>query len=413
MKRTLVIIPIVLVLAIALVISFRLMTLKPDTSHINPAQKLAQYSKPAVVRIFDYAVVEVDANPNSDPILLNILREKNYQLIVGGAGSGFTINPNGYIVTNAHVVQTNKLTEQEIANLALDNLAQEIATGYNFDPAGVKQYLLENTAWVAVKKYLQVYLPDGSHFDGEVKSYGAPVGEGKDVAVVKIEGKNLPALSLGDSDKVQLQSNVMVFGYPAAADSSVLSPDSQLVVSITNGKVSATDKKSAQGSPIIQIDAAATHGNSGGPVLAEDGTVIGILTFRGDTVMGQEVQGFNFVVPVNTLKEFVSQAGAKNELGEVDKLYREGLDFYWGGYYNDALEKFEEVQRLYSNHSEVKKLITECQQKSHESKKILWSKYRMAFLAFDVADIILIIGLLIATFSLKKKEDLVEKDLNL
>lgn len=112
-----------------------------------------------------------------------------------------------------------------------------------------------------------------------------------------------------------------------------MSIDSSLVVSITDGKVSAVDKKSAQGAPILQISAPTTHGNSGGPVVREDGSIVGLLTFRGNTVYGQEVQGFNFVVPVSTVKEFVDQAGAKNDEGDVDKLYKEGLELYWGRYY--------------------------------------------------------------------------------
>jgi hypothetical protein len=242
-----------------------------------------------------------------------------------------------------------------------------------------------------------VVLPNSTiSLDGEVKSYGAPVGEGKDVAVVKIEGKNYPTIMIGNSEKVQLQDSIWLFGYPGAADSEILSPNSSTVVSITDGKISAVDKKSTQGAPVLQISAAATHGNSGGPVIDEKGNIIGLLTFRGDTVNGQEVQGFNFAVPSETIMEFVNQSGAKNEIGDVDKLYREGLELYWGGYYKDALAKFEQVQRLNSNHSEIKKLITDSEQNSAKSKT-LWSKYKTIFIAYDAAAGLIVIVLIIFT----------------
>jgi serine protease Do len=236
-----------------------------------------------------------------------------------------------------------------------------------------------------------------------VKSYGAPINEGKDVAVLKIEGKNLPTLPLGDSDNIQNQDNIWVSGYPAAADSDLLSPDSSLVSSMNAGQISATSKKTEQGSPVIQINAAATHGNSGGPVINKKGEIIGLLTFRGDTVNGQEVQGFNFAVPVNTVKEFVNQAGAKNAKSDTDKLYQEGLNLYWGGYYKHALEKFESVQRIYPNHSEIKQYIANSEKKMGSSIT-LWSDYTTIYYIVDGVSGVLIIILLLFTFAFRPKQ---------
>jgi hypothetical protein len=261
--------------------------------------------------------------------------------------------------------------------------------------------MLTYTQYTGIQKVIKVILPGGETLDGEVKSYGAPVNEGKDVAVLKIEGKNLPTLKLGNSETIQNQDNIWVSGYPAAADSDLLSPDSSLVSSMNAGQISATDKKTEQGSPVIQINAAATHGNSGGPVINEKGEIIGLLTFRGDTVNGQEVQGFNFSVPVNTVKEFTNQAGAKNTSSSTDKLYKEGLELYWGGYYNNALEKFEAVQRLYPNHSEIKKFITNSEQRAGDSKT-LWTDYKTIFYIVDGVAALLILLLLIFTFVRKR-----------
>lgn len=401
----------IIVVFVAFIISSMLLvSKKPDISKISKAQQISEYTKPAVVRIVNAAFVKWRYTPDSDAYfyyldsaIMEYLKSVDYQTSEITAGSGAIINPNGYIVTNAHVVELSKLDNVQIAKNQIVDMSIEICKffnskyGVNFKPEAVATYLLNHLQIAGVDRLIKVILPGGGDFmDGEIKSYGAPTGEGKDVAVIKIEKNNLPSIILGDSEKIQLQDSIWVFGYPAAADSKLLSKESILVVSITDGKVSATDKKSTQGAPVLQINAAATHGNSGGPVINEDGNVVGLLTFRSEN-NPKETQGFNFAVPVNTVKEFVSQAGAKNEEGGINKLYKEGLQLYWAGYYKDALGKFEAVQRLNSNHSEIKKLISDCQQKSAQSK-ILWSKYKNVALGLDALALLCIIALVYFAF---------------
>ncbi|WP_342433060.1 trypsin-like peptidase domain-containing protein [Neobacillus sp. FSL H8-0543] len=403
MKRALFTIPLSLLLIGVIIGSFVLMGIKPNSSGISQAQKLAEYTKPAVVRIIDYAVVGWQFNNPDDPEVASILAQLNNQTVIGGSGSGAIISSDGYIVTNAHVVEGSQMEDADLANAAFEQLVSIMADYYQIDFETAYDYMLTYTQYTSIDRFLKVILPGGDTLDGEVKSYGAPINEGKDVAVLKIEGKNLPTIKLGNSDDIQNQENIWVSGYPAAADSDLLSPDSSLVSSMNAGQISATSKKTEQGSPVIQINAAATHGNSGGPVINDKGEIIGLLTFRGDTVNGQEVQGFNFAVPVNTVKEFVNQAGARNAISDTDKLYRDGLELYWGGYYKNALEKFEAVQRIYPNHSEIKHLITNAEKKTGESKT-LWSDYTTLFYIVDGVAGLLIILLLVFTFAFKPKQ---------
>jgi hypothetical protein len=217
-----------------------------------------------------------------------------------------------------------------------------------------------------------VVIPSGKSYPFEVKSFGAPTGEGKDVAVIKIEIKNAPILKIGNSEEVRVQDPVTVFGYPAAAESQVLDEKSTLQATITDGKVSAK-KQTTEGAPIFQINAAATHGSSGGPVVNRKGEIIGLLTFGGDRVNGQQIQGFNFVVASNTVKEFLAQAGAGNEGGLADQSYREGLDLFEKQKYSLALEKFKKVQNLFPAHSEIDYLIQESETKKvNETNDLFW-----------------------------------------
>ncbi|MGJ7910739.1 S1C family serine protease [Neobacillus sp. LXY-1] len=403
MRRALFTVPIILLLVAVIVGSFVLMGMKPATGKISQAQKLAEYSKPAVVRIVDYAIVKWQFNNPYDTEVLGILNELGNQTVIGGSGSGAIISSNGYIVTNAHVVELTKKEDADVANAAFEQLVNIMADYYKTDYDTAYNYMVKYTQYTAIEKATKVILPSGDILDGELKSYGAPINEGKDVAVLKIEGKNFPTLPLGNSDNIQNQDNIWVSGYPAAADSDLLSPDSSLVSSMNAGQISATEKKTEQGSPVIQINAAATHGNSGGPVINHKGQIIGLLTFRGDTVNGQEVQGFNFAVPVNTVKEFVNQAGAKNSKSATDQLYQDGLELYWGGYYKHALEKFEAVQRIYPNHSEIKDYITNSEKKMSKSKT-LWSDYSTIFYIVDGVSGLLILILLLVTFAFRPKQ---------
>src|SRR5262249_47776730 len=182
--------------------------------------------------------------------------------------------------------------------------------------------------------------------------YGAPIGEGKDCAIIKINSKNAPTLVIGDASKVQIQDRIYVIGYPGVADvQGVLDEKSQLEASITDGAISAI-KTTADGDQVLQVSAPITHGNSGGPAVHDKGEVVGLATFRNV----KEVQGFNFLVSSTTLNEFVHQAGASNATGESDHEWREALNLYWSGRYSAAIEKLQEIESLFPAHVEAKKL---------------------------------------------------------
>jgi S1-C subfamily serine protease len=379
------------------VLATLLPTQSPFVVHaVSDGERLAMYSKPAVVRIIDGAAGKIWFQPPG-------YQGQSFDLSVVSLGSGFFISSNGYIATNAHVVSMTHDGEEKAKQALFWQLVNQLAKQVGKDPRSIANFIDEHSTLQSFQIFHHVIIPDGSAFPFEIKQYGAPTGEGndqgKDVAVIKIEVKNAPVLKLADSEKVQLQDHVTVIGYPGAADtfnSGLLSSKSALEATINDGKISAK-KTATSGAPILQTNTAATHGNSGGPVLNDANEVIGLLTFRGDTVNGQEVSGFSFIVPANTVMEYVKSAGTTNDLGPTDNFYREGLGYYWDQYYSSAIPKFEEVKRLFPQHSEVDRLIQSSQQAKAEGKEK--SAFPVWIVIVVVAVVLVLLFLLIVTIA--------------
>jgi S1-C subfamily serine protease len=166
-----------------------------------------------------------------------------------GQGSGFIIDRSGIILTNAHVVdQADKVT---------------------------------------------VLLKDGRTLEGKVQG----VDEVTDLAVVKIDGGDLPVAPLGDSSQVQVGDWAIAVGNPLGLDNTV-----------TLGIVSTLKRSSSQvGIPdkrldFIQTDAAINPGNSGGPLLNQQGEVIGI-----NTAIRPDAMGIGFAIPIDKAKAISTQ----------------------------------------------------------------------------------------------------------
>jgi serine protease Do len=201
--------------AIAISLALSSASLLPARAQtVSEGQKLAMRAKPSVVRIVDGWSAEFVWPPTG----------KVYGFSVWAKGSGAFINPNGNIVTNAHVTESTHAGEAKGKEMIFNYFVRYLARDYRKDPDAV----LNNSAMVyaigqkAVLRSLTpihvMITPDGSAFPFEIKAFGAPIGQGKDVSIIKIEVKNAPVLKFGDSDKVQLQDHISVFGYPAAAE---------------------------------------------------------------------------------------------------------------------------------------------------------------------------------------------------
>jgi serine protease Do len=160
--------------------------------------------------------------------------------ITKGLGSGFIINADGYILTNAHVV--------------------------------------DGATEVTVK------LTDRREFKAKVIG----VDKKSDIAVIKIDAKNLPVVTIGNADNLQVGEWVLAIGSPFGFDNTV-----------TSGIVSAKGRPLPDDSytPFIQTDVPVNPGNSGGPLFNMNGEVVGINSQIFSETGGY--QGLSFAIPIN------------------------------------------------------------------------------------------------------------------
>ena len=166
-----------------------------------------------------------------------------------GSGSGFILEPDGHIVTNAHVIR-------------------------NADKIGV-------VLW------------DNRPVEGTVLGSC----RGIDVAVVKIESDTLPVARLGVSKELRVGQRVYAIGNPFGL---VGGP------TVTSGVISALDRsiqaRNVSFTGLVQTDAAINPGNSGGPLVDTEGRVVAI-----NTAVIPYAQGIGFAIPIDTVKECVEQ----------------------------------------------------------------------------------------------------------
>ena len=332
-------------------------------------QRMYYQVKPAIVFVQTRAQAQIQIDLGDQRI--------TGEETIGGGGSGWIITPDGYLVTNGHVVELYHADNEEQIKLELlfkflgENFLPQVARaqGRDLTQEELAQIIpqLVQRAEVGLVRQLHVVLQNGEAYPAEVKQYspshspfagrvsfpGISLPSGKDVAILKIEGRNLPTVAIGSSDALSLGDDIHVGGYPAVVMSHMLLGDqSRLDPSFTRGGVSGA-RVTVAGSDLLQIDAAVTWGNSGGPVFNSLGEVVGMATLGSIHVspqgVPQAIQGFNFAVPTSSIMEFVRAEGVTPSSGLFNQLWTTALDAYYAQQWTRAVDAFDEVLRLQAN----------------------------------------------------------------
>lgn len=176
-----------------------------------------------------------------------------------GAGTGFIIDANGYILTNQHVIDGASKINIKLQNQNQSYSARVIGQDHDLD-----------------------------------------------LALLKIDATNLPVISLGDSDAMRIGDPVIAIGNPYGLDHTVTTG----VVSAKSRPITISDRSYRN---LIQTDAAINPGNSGGPLINTQGQVIAI-----NTAVSTAAQGIGFAIPINTAKSIIQDL---RDDGKVTRAY--------------------------------------------------------------------------------------------
>ncbi len=254
------------------------------SSRRNAITNAAGIVEPAVVSV---NVIKTQMVKRRHSFFFGFYDEVPYS--IQGIGSGVIFSPDGFIITNAHVVEG----------------ATEI----------------------------KIILTDTRQFDAKVIG----IDTSHDIAVIKIEGDELPFAKFGDSDELIIGEWAIALGNPYG----FLIKDSKPSVSV--GVISAINRDFAENKDgkiyrhMVQTDAAINQGNSGGPLANIFGEIIGINTFIFSESGGSI--GMGFAIPVNAVKKSVREL---IEFGKIRQI--------WFGF------KVQEINPLIASHLELKSL---------------------------------------------------------
>ena len=197
------------------------------------------------------------------------------------------------------IVNVVKKTMPAVVNISTVTLVEDfffgvypqsgIGSGFIIDPKG---YILTNYHVVEGARKIDVTLSEGRKYTGKIVGYD----KRSDLAVIKIDAENLPYLPLGDSDKLEPGQFAIAIGNPYGLNRTV-----------TLGIVSALNRTIIEPNGVrlenlIQTDAAINPGNSGGPLINIKGEVIGI-----NTAIKSDAQGIGFAIPINKAKEIANK----------------------------------------------------------------------------------------------------------
>ncbi|MDZ7294541.1 MAG: trypsin-like peptidase domain-containing protein [candidate division KSB1 bacterium] len=244
-------------------------------SRENAITRAVAKASPAVVGINVIQVREYTRRMFMDDPFWDFFYPRRYRERVQSLGSGFIISPDGYIVTNEHVVH---------------NAVEIVITLW-----GGKQYQAKLV---------------GSDFT-------------TDIALLKIDGKDLPTVTLGNSDDVIRGEWVIALGNPFGLFNINSEPSVNVGV-VSNVNMDFGEQNGRLYQDMIQTDAQINGGNSGGPLLNSLGEVIGMNTWiiSGSRDMSGNI-GIGFAIPVNTIKRIVREL---REKGRVEREFWTGLE---------------------------------------------------------------------------------------
>ncbi len=302
-----------------------------------------------------------------------------------GVGTGFIVTPDGYMVTNAHVVETD---EQQLylrfARSALEDYAVQSTDAFEAEMRRFGYQMsqeewdnLANAYYSLLAKTMDISNLQTTYYGyignvtpgSDVSAKGIlldvrKVGEsapGKDIAILKMDKTNLPTVTLGDDTALRTGDQVYAMGYPALATLTDALNVNQAIQepTMTQGIISAK-KEMPGGWDILQTDADIHGGNSGGPLFNDAGEVVGVNTFSlNDPSTGASASGMNFAIPISVAKQFLNELNVTPSESDFTKKFKEAKAHFDNENYTEALTLLRNINETNPGYPVVADLLAQ------------------------------------------------------
>lgn len=304
-------------------------------------------------------------------------------------GTGWFVDGRGYLITNAHVVDpahrlppwvVHELKKKAIDQACVEPVLRERGMTRGQRPEAEEQIRrrLTDRAMAGLKftpqPQVTVLLSNGTRLVAEVRKFSAPLSldgtgrptpdSGRDLALLRVPEGLYPAIAVS-ARATKIGDPVHVLGFPGVVLShELLNQSVALEASVTSGAISGF-KQDAIGQDVIQTDAPAAHGNSGGPAIGDDSTVVGVMTFVSlSPAGGSIVQGFNFLIPARDVLRFLEGTEVTRPGdSRFTPVWAAGLQALFGERYPAAAARLAEANRLLPGLADVKRALAEAEEK--------------------------------------------------
>ena len=326
--------------------------------------------KPAVVLITTEVSGDVTLNCGSGPVTVSPAPYIE-------TGTGWFVDGRGYVITNAHVVDpahrlppwvTHELKKKAVDQACVEPQLKKRGLIQGQRPDIEERLRLASGALASAKLETQsqitVMLSNGVKLKAEVQKFSPPPSvdstgkatpdSGRDLALLRVPEGIYPAIGL-TTREVQIGDPVHILGFPGLLFShELLNQNVTLEASATNGAVSGF-KMDVINQDLIQTDAPAAHGNSGGPAITDDATLVGVMQFVSLSASGANVQGFNFLIPARDVDKFLRGTEVtKPGDSKFNPVWAAGVELLLAQRYKAALAKISEANQLVPNLTDVK-----------------------------------------------------------
>jgi Trypsin-like peptidase domain len=297
-------------------------------------------------------------------------------------GSGWFVDGRGYVVTNAHVVFPPSAAS-ELRRIAIEEVwvepelrARGLTPGERVAMEDSIRREVANRATAEVDvapSSITVVLSNGRRLSAEVRKLSPPLGldgmgtplpgSGRDLALLQVIGNAFPALGIAPREG-QIGDALHVLSFPAPVLShELLNRAASPEASVTTGTISGFSQD-AIGQRLIQTDAPAAHGSSGGPAIGRDGAMVGVLTFVSLAPSSSTVvQGFNFLIPARDVLSFLEDTEVRVGESVFTVLWTEALWAFFNADYRAAAAKLTEVDTTLRDLPDVQRVLGEARER--------------------------------------------------